>query len=315
MKELIVLSGKGGTGKTSLVASFACLAERAVVVDCDVDAADLHLVLHARSVSSEPFLGGYKAWIQAGRCQACGRCQELCQFDAIHWDGPGNNDVSRTFRVDTFACEGCGVCFDHCPAQAIEFAPAECGQWYIGDSPYGPLIRAHLQVAAENSGKLVTHLRRAARQLATERELELILCDGSPGIGCPVIASLTGASLVLFVAEPTRSGVHDFLRVAELARRLGVPGMLAVNKADLYDELTQTLEDLARQRGILVGGRVPYDVSVTRAQVAGQCVVDVSDGPAAQAIRRLWEVVRERLDHTRCVASSAPVWVNLSTGA
>jgi MinD superfamily P-loop ATPase len=315
LKELIVISGKGGTGKTSLVASFACLAQHAVVVDCDVDAADLHLVLDSRIASSEPFKGGNKAWIQAGRCLACGKCAELCRYDAIRMDGPGNGDVSVTYRVATLACEGCGVCFDHCPERAIEFEPAVCGQWYVSHSAFGPLIRARLDVAAENSGKLVAHLRRAARQLATEQQRDLILCDGSPGIGCPVIASITGASLVLFVAEPTRSGVHDFLRVAELARRLGVPGMLAVNKADLNIELTETLEELARQRGIVVGGRVPYDLSVTRALVARQCVVEASDGPAAQAIRHLWDAAVERLGFTRRVETRPPVLVDLSTGA
>jgi MinD superfamily P-loop ATPase len=298
MKELVVISGKGGTGKTSLVASFASLAAPAVVTDCDVDAADLHLVLQPQIQQQADFTAGSKARVAPERCLARGECAELCRFEAISRDGPGNDRVAVTFRIDTLACEGCGVCVDYCPHHAIEFEPAVCGQWFVSQTRCGPMVHARLGVAAENSGKLVTLLRRTAAQLAAERNLELILCDGSPGIGCPVIASLTGASLALFVVEPTASGLHDFRRVAELAMQLGVPGMLAVNKADLNEELTRQLEELARQRGIAVVGRVPYDTAVTRAQVARQTVVEASDGPAAKAIRDLWAEVRQRLQAT-----------------
>jgi MinD superfamily P-loop ATPase len=189
--------------------------------------------------------------------------------------------------------------------------PVVCGQWFVSETRCGPLVHARLGVGAENSGKLVTHLRRAARQLTKERHLELILCDGSPGIGCPVIASLTGASLALFVVEPTVSGLHDFRRVAELAMQLGVPGMLAVNKADLNVETTGQLEELARQRGIAVGGRVPYDSAVTLAQVARRTVVEASDGPAAQAIRALWTEVHRRLQATTLARVRVPVQLTL----
>jgi MinD superfamily P-loop ATPase len=298
MKELVVISGKGGAGKTSLVASFASLAQPVVVTDCDVDAADLHLVLQPQIQRQADFTGGSKARIRPERRVARGECAELCRFGAISFDGPGNDRVATTFRIDALACEGCGVCVDYCPHRAIEFEPAVCGQWFVSQTRCGPLVHARLGVAAENSGKLVTQLRRTASQLAAERQLELILCDGSPGIGCPVIASLTAASLALFVVEPTVSGLHDFCRVAELAMQLGVPGMLAVNKADLNEELTRQLEELARQRGIAVVGRVPYDSAVTRAQVARQTVVEASDGPAAKAIRDLWAEVHRRLQAT-----------------
>jgi len=295
MKELVVISGKGGTGKTSVVASFASLAQKAVVVDCDVDAADLHLVLGPRILRREDFTAGSKARIKPGHCTACGKCEELCRFDAIYFDGPGNGKVPRTFRVDTVACEGCGVCFDFCDEKAIEFEPAVCGQWFVSETRVGPMVHARLGVAAENSGKLVTQLRRTAQQVAAQQERDLILCDGSPGIGCPVIASLTGASLALFVVEPTASGRHDFLRVAQLTMQLGVPGVMAVNKADLNEEVTGNLEELARERGIAVAGRIPYDPAVTRAQIARKTVVEASDGPAAQAIRSLWARTHERL--------------------
>jgi MinD superfamily P-loop ATPase len=295
MKELVAISGKGGTGKTSVVASFASLAKNAVLVDCDVDAADLHLVLQPRTLRREDFTAGSEARIKPGHCTACGKCEELCRFNAICFDGPGNGKVPKTFRVETVACEGCGVCFDYCAEKAIEFEPAVCGQWFVSESRIGPMIHARLGVAAENSGKLVTQLRRTAQQVAAEQKRDLILCDGSPGIGCPVIASLTGASLALFVVEPTASGQHDFLRVAQLTMQLGVPGVIAVNKADLNEEVTRNLEELARERGIAVVGRIPYDPAVTRAQIARKTVVEASDGPAAQAIRSLWAKTQERL--------------------
>lgn len=294
MKELVVISGKGGTGKTSVLASFASLAKKAVIADCDVDAADLHLVLEPRVARRESFTAGSKARIKPGHCTACGKCEELCRFDAIYFDGPGNGKVPRTFRVDTIACEGCGVCFDFCAEKAIEFEPAVCGQWFVSEARCGPMVHARLGVGAENSGKLVTQLRRAAQQVAAEKRRDLILCDGSPGIGCPVIASLTGASLALFVVEPTASGEHDFRRVAQLALQLGVPGILAVNKADLNEEVTTRLENLAGQQGIAPVGRIPYDRAVTQAQIARQTVVEHSDGPAARAIRRLWAEVEKR---------------------
>lgn len=309
MKELVVISGKGGTGKTSVVASFASLAQQAVVVDCDVDAADLHLVLQPRILGRQDFTAGSKARIKPGHCTACGKCEELCRFDAICFDGPGNGKVPKTFRVDAIACEGCGVCFDFCAEKAIAFEPAVCGQWFVSQTRCGPMVHARLGIAAENSGKLVTQLRRAAQQVAAQQNRELILCDGSPGIGCPVIASLTGASLALFIVEPTASGRHDFLRVAQLTMQLGVPGIMAVNKADLNEEVAGNLEELARQRGIAVAGRIPYDRAVTQAQIARKTVVEASDGPAAQAIRSLWANVQEHLRRSLSAAVGGLVQV------
>ncbi|MBN1394646.1 MAG: 4Fe-4S binding protein [Pirellulales bacterium] len=297
MKELVVISGKGGTGKTSILASFASLAEKAVLADCDVDAADLHLVLQPRIERREDFTAGCKARIKPGHCTACGKCEELCRFDAIYYDGPGNGRVPKTYRVDTIACEGCGVCVDFCAENAIAFEPAVCGQWFVSETRCGPMVHAKLGVAAENSGKLVTLLRRMAQQVAAEQKRELILCDGSPGIGCPVIASLTGASLALFVVEPTTSGRHDFMRVAQLTAQLGIPGMMIVNKADVNEDVARELEEFARQHEIDVAGRVPYDPDVTRAQIARKTVIEASTGPAAKAIRSLWAKVEERLQH------------------
>ncbi len=295
MDELVVISGKGGTGKTSVVAALARLAAPCVLADCDVDAADLHLLLEPRVICREDFVGGGKARIEPARCMACGTCQALCRFDAIHCDGPGHGLTERTFRVDATACEGCGVCADHCAQRAIEFAPAICGQWLVSETRCGPMVHARLGIAAENSGKLVTQVRQAARQVAADSGLDLLLCDGSPGIGCPVVASLTGASLALYVVEPTVSGVHDFHRVARVASRLNVPGLLAVNKADLNPGMAEKLEAAAVDRGVILAGRIPYDRGVTEAQIARQTVIEASDGPAAGAIRRIWAVVEEQL--------------------
>ncbi len=302
MKELVVISGKGGTGKTSVVAALATLAKPCVLVDCDVDAADLHLIFEPKVIHREDFTGGSKARIKPGHCTACGKCEELCRFNAIRFDGPGNGQVSRTFRVETTACEGCGVCVDYCAENAIEFAPAVCGQWFVSETRCGPMVHAKLGIAAENSGKLVTQVRRTAREIAHRHGLELVLCDGSPGIGCPVIASLTGASLALFVVEPTVSGVHDFCRVAQLAARLDVPGLVVVNKADLNMAIAEEIEAMATRHGIVPMGRIPYDCEVTCAQIARKTVVESSDGPASQAIRAVWGEVQKRLSS---VASSA----------
>ena len=295
MKELVVISGKGGTGKTSIVASLAVLAKGAVLADCDVDAADLHLVLEPNVLRSEDFVSGAKAHIVTDRCTSCGRCAELCRFDAIISDECDGDGRTGRFRVDPLACEGCGVCVDHCEPGAIEFPPAVCGQWFVSDTRVGPMVHARLGVAAENSGKLVTHLRRVAQEVAQSKGLDRIICDGSPGIGCPVIASLTGASLALIVVEPTVSGLHDFDRIAQLCFRLGVPAMMAVNKSDLNAAVAERLESAARRCGVEPIGRVPYDSDVTRAQVACRSLVEVSDGPAARAVAALWPSIEKRL--------------------
>jgi MinD superfamily P-loop ATPase len=296
MKELVVISGKGGTGKTSLVASWAALCrQRAVLADCDVDAADLHLVLEPHVEHRQPFLGGGKACIEPGRCTACGKCAELCRFDAVRFDGPGHDRLPQTYRIDALACEGCGVCAHFCDARAIEFAPAVCGQWFVSATRCGPMVHARMQPGAENSGKLVTVIRQQARQIAAERRSDWILCDGSPGIGCPVIASLTGADLALIVVEPTASGLHDFRRVAQLTRQLRVPARLVVNKADLNPGVAAAMEDEAAVAGVASVGRIPYDPAVTQAQLSRQSVVEASHGPAARAIRDVWCAVQEAI--------------------
>ncbi|MBN2208991.1 MAG: ATP-binding protein [Candidatus Coatesbacteria bacterium] len=291
MRELVVISGKGGTGKTSIVASFASLAQNKVLADCDVDAADLHLVLAPRIIFREKFIGGRDVRILPGHCTACGKCEEICRFDAIYFDGPGNGVVPRTFRVDALACEGCGVCAHFCAENAIQSKDAQNGEWYISETRHGPMVHAKLFAAQENSGKLVSLVRKEAKRLAEERGLELMLVDGSPGLGCPVIASVTGADFVLIVTEPTLSGKHDLERVLELTRHFGVRSAVCVNKFDLNLEMTEAIESSAESAGAKPLGRVRYDSAVTRAQVVGKTVVEYTRAAVAQQLEALWQQV------------------------
>ncbi len=292
MKELVVVSGKGGTGKTSVAASFAALATGKVIADCDVDAADLHLVLSPSVLRAEPFSGGKKARILADACIGCGRCEEVCRFDAVS----RAEDGSESYVVDGLACEGCAACTLVCPVDAIEFAEAVNGEWFVSDSRHGPFVHARLGIAEENSGKLVTLVRTEAKRIAEREGLGLVIIDGSPGIGCPVIASMTGASLALVVTEPTLSGRHDLERIVGVAERLGTRAAVCVNKCDLNVEVAADIENWCKLKGIPVAGRIPYDRLVTDAQLRGLSVVEHSDGPGATAIRALWVAVDGMLE-------------------
>lgn len=285
MNELVIISGKGGTGKTSITASFAVLAGRSVIADCDVDAADLHLVLSPRIVERHEFRSGHEAVILQSDCIGCGVCRKWCRFDAVKM---GKNAEGETvFTIDPVSCEGCGVCVRFCPVQVIDFPERVCGEWMISDSRCGTMVHARLGVAAENSGKLVATVRNEACRIAGEQGHELILVDGPPGIGCPVIASLSGASQVLVVTEPTVSGEHDLQRVLSLARHFSIPASICVNKWDLNPEMTQRIENSAQQAGATIAGRIRYDRSVTLAQMEGRAVVE-RDAPCAVDIRQVW---------------------------
>lgn len=291
MKELVIVSGKGGTGKTSVVASFAALAESKVLADCDVDAADLHLVLEPTIISQTDFSGGSCARIDPEECAACGKCQEVCRFGAISCDGPANEGVEKTYLVDPIACEGCGVCALICPTEAVIFEPVINGQWFVSQTRHGPLVHAKLGIAQENSGKLVTLVRNEAKKIAEEQALSLVIIDGSPGIGCPVIASITGADVVLVVTEPTLSGQHDLERVSQLTHHFGIKTLVSVNKWDLNEELAGQIEEQARASGVTVVRRVKYDQAITHAQVNKLSVVEYSENGAAKDIKKLWAQV------------------------
>ncbi len=289
VKELVVISGKGGTGKTSLVVSFAALAKNVVLADCDVDAADLHLLAAPRVIRREPFTGGKRARVDANLCKVCGQCEELCRFAAVHLEGPGNMAFVATYQVDSMACEGCGVCAWFCPAQAIELKPVVNGEWFVSETRFGPMVHAQLGAAEENSGKLVSLVRTTAKQIAERRQIDLMIIDGSPGIGCPVIASITGADLALVVTEPTPSGPHDMERVATLTKHFGIPTAVCINKWDLNAEMSSLIESKARARGMTLVGRVRYDRTVTEAQVEGKAIVEYGRDGSTADIRRVWE--------------------------
>jgi len=287
-RELVVISGKGGTGKTSVVAAFAALAGGAVLADCDVDAADLHLVLDPDVGSPHDFSGRQQAVIDPVTCAACGRCAEVCRFAAIL--GGGADD----YAVDPIACEGCELCLRVCPSDAVHMEPVVNGAWMVSETRFGPLVHARLGVAEDNSGKLVTLVRKEARETALRHGLPLVIVDGSPGIGCPVIASLAGADLVLAVTEPTVSGRHDLERVLQVVRQFRLPFAVIVNKADLNAHLAATIAEETTAQGALFVTTIDYDPSVTRAQVEGIDVVTYG-GRAAAAITEAWEAVREAL--------------------
>jgi len=323
MEELVVISGKGGTGKTSLTASFAVLAGRPVIADCDVDAADLHLVLSPRVRERHEFRSGREAVIRPEACTGCGLCSTLCRFGAVlsassepdvspgaadcrdcgycvrscpvrtnavirEMRNASGGEVPSLYAIDPVACEGCGVCVRFCPEQAVDFPETVGGEWMISETRCGPLVHARLAPAAENSGKLVSTVRREARRLAGEQGRGLILVDGPPGIGCPVIASVTGASRILIVTEPTVSGEHDLERVLSLAGHFGIPASVCINKWDLNPETSDRIEAAARRKGARLAGRIRYDPAFTRAQVREKAVVEI-DAPGAGDIRNVWD--------------------------
>jgi len=286
VRELVVLSGKGGTGKTSTAASLAVLSGRAVTVDCDVDAADLHLVLLPVIERRQPFRAGRQAVIRSEDCDACGACHSLCRFGAVTLI-EGALGGGPTCRVDPALCEGCGVCVRFCPRSAIDFRERICGEWMVSRTRCGPMVHARLGIASENSGKLVSRIRREARRIAREEGRALVIADGPPGIGCSVIASVTGASCVLVVTEPTVAGEHDLGRLLQLTRHFEIPTAVCVNKWDLNPGVTERMETAAGRGGGRIVGRIRYDPAVTAAQVRRRAVVETGGG-GAEDLRRLW---------------------------
>lgn len=292
-KEMTVISGKGGTGKTTITACFAQLAGRQVLADNDVDAADLHLLFTPRVRESHPFVGGIKASIDSSKCIGCGKCAQSCHFQAIRLDGPANDTIQKTCRIEEFACEGCGLCPRVCPTGAISAKNAVTGTWFDSVTKWGPMAHARLGIAEENSGRLVTQVRNRAAERANELHLAHILGDGPPGTGCPVIASVSGTDLVVIVTEPTVSGVHDMERVLELAAHFGIPAVVIVNKNDVNPKQSKRITDIAMRRNSRVIGYVPFDPAVNDALMAGETVIAHGESAASKAIRNAWEVVSE----------------------
>jgi len=286
MIELAIISGKGGTGKTSITGAFAVLAESKVLADCDVDAPDLHLLLNPKIRENKEFSGGRQPLKDDEKCTDCGLCTEHCRFDAIE---------PNTFEINPFRCERCGICARICPEEAITMVDARSGHWFISDTDYGPMVHAELGIAEENSGRLVAVVRQNAKIIAEDGNYDLILIDGPPGIGCPVISSITGVDAALIVTESTVSGVHDLTRALDLVQHFNIDAMACVNKYDLNREVTDQIESICQKRNVEFVGKIRYDPAVTRVLVMGKSIVSVSDDGAAQDIRKMWNTVHKRL--------------------
>jgi MinD superfamily P-loop ATPase len=297
LKQLVILSGKGGTGKTSVAAALADLASEEmpiVLADADVDAANLELVLDPKRLEEHTFLGGQVAIIDPDRCGLCGRCYKVCRFDAII---PGD----ETYHVDPLACEGCAACVTQCPEEAIHCEEQQAGLWFQSDTRFGPLFHAHLFAAQENSGKLVTLVKQHGRLLALDQASSegcgLLIVDGPPGIGCPVISASAGADLALLVVEPTVSGIHDLERAMGTVNHFGVPAMVCINKADLSPSQSIAIETYCAAEGIEVVGTLPYDNIVTESMVQGQPVTAYQPkGAMTRALQEMWQKVSAQLE-------------------
>lgn len=323
--ELVVISGKGGTGKTSVAAGIVALAGSCVIADCDVDAADMHILLSPKRRRSERFMAGRLASISPDLCVGCGACLANCRFGAVvkldaeafaasskcndcdycKRSCPSRESVAiqemraalgtspqPLFAIDPSACEGCGVCVRLCPAKAVGFDPRDCGELLESETRFGPMTHAALEPGGENSGKLVAAVKERARRLADGQGLGFIVVDGPPGVGCPVIASVSGASLALLVAEPTASAKHDLMRAIGLLKHFGVPGALCVNRWDVNPEMASEIESAASKEGIIAAGRIRYDKGFSLAQIAAKALTE-TESPAAADLRSLWASLME----------------------
>lgn len=288
MKELVVISGKGGTGKTVFSGSFAALAKNCVLADCDVDAANLHLILQAKVLFTTSFSGGKEAILYKNICTACGECLDICRFDAISGDGIPD--------IASFSCEGCGLCSHICPVGAIKMEDRESGKLFLSETPYGPFVHARLGIAQENSGKLVSQVRIKASEKGKEENADVLIIDGPPGIGCPTIASLSGTDLALVVTEPSLSGLHDLERVIQTTRHFNTQTACCINKWDISPELSRTIEDWCEENDVPFLGTVPYDPEVFISLRQGKPLVLCSNGMAAEAIKKIWFAIFDILN-------------------
>jgi MinD superfamily P-loop ATPase len=283
-KQVAIVSGKGGTGKTTIAAAFASLAKNKVMVDCDVDAADLYLLLRSKVLIQEKYFGGRSPQVDLGKCNQCGLCTEVCRFHAI------DNGV-----VDYVSCEGCGFCSHICPEDAITMEEAFSGDWFVSDTPYGPFVHARLGIGEENSGKLVTVVRKKATEITKEKGLDLILIDGPPGIGCPVTASMTGVDLVLAVTEPTLSGIHDLERILKLAEHFKIRSAVCINKFDINLENTDRIAAYCEKNRSRIIGKIPYEPKVVEALVNRKTVMEYPCNEVQWIVHRMWEGIKTGL--------------------
>ncbi|OGX17898.1 MAG: (4Fe-4S)-binding protein [Omnitrophica WOR_2 bacterium RBG_13_44_8b] len=279
MKQIVIVSGKGGTGKTVITGAFAALAKHKVMADCDVDAADLHLLLEPSIKERHEFRSGKTAFIDKEKCVKCGKCVDVCRFEAIDGD----------FTVDGVSCEGCAFCSFACPVGAINMKENVSGEWFISDTRFGPMVHAKLGIAEENSGKLVSLVRKQAKELAEKTGADWVIVDGAPGIGCPVIASLSGIDCAVVVTEPTLSGLHDADRVINVAKHFGILSKLIINKYDLNLDMTDRIERYCENNNIGLIGKVSFDKTVVEAMVEGKTIMEHASGKAKKEISEIWE--------------------------
>ena len=283
MKQIVIISGKGGTGKTVITGAFAALAKNKVMADCDVDAADLHLLLDPQIKEKHVFRSGVTAFIDKNKCTQCGKCIEVCRFEAI----------SEDFVVDPVSCEGCAFCSFACPVGAIEMREEVCGEWFISDTRFGPFVHAKLGIAQENSGKLVSLVREKAKEEAERQGCDWVIIDGAPGIGCPVIASLTGIDYALVVTEPTLSGLHDADRVIKVARHFNIATRLIINKYDLNTQMSKKIEEYCKDNHIDIIGKIGFDENIVKAMVSGKTIIEYPQAKSKEVIGNIWEKLKE----------------------
>lgn len=283
MKQLVIISGKGGTGKTVISAAIATLARNKIMADCDVDAANLYLLLHPEIQELHSFSGGKRAEINPEKCTYCGECITTCRFSAIHETNGGE------IAIDPISCEGCTVCSHICPAMAIEMKECVSGEWFVSQTNYGPFVHAKLGIGEENSGKLVTEVRKKAKEIAQEKNLDFVLIDGPPGIGCPVISSLSGTDIALVVTEPTLSGIHDMERVIQMAHHFKTQTACCINKYDINLQNSAQIEQWCKKYSIPLIGKIPFDEDVTKSMVEGIPLPEYSENSASEEIKKMWQ--------------------------
>jgi len=287
MKEIVVISGKGGTGKTTVLARYARMASGAVIADCDVDAPNLHMLLKPDTLRREPFVGSKIATVDTDKCTLCEKCVGPCRFDALHMIDEGGG---KRIEIDDGKCEGCAVCANICTDGAINMRDRVVGEWFVSDTECGTMVHALLEPGAENSGRLVAMVKQMAKKTAKEQGAELILVDGPPGIGCPVISALSGADVVVIVSEPTISGLSDFKRAADLASGFRMRCALIVNKSDLNESMAKSLLEEADKRGIACIGSVPYDEVLLTLMARGESAGD-QDSPAIAEMSKTFDAL------------------------
>lgn len=289
MKQILVISGKGGTGKTSMTAAFADLTQNAVLADCDVDAADLHLIAHPSVIRSEPFYAGYTIKFNSSSCIRCGACEEVCRFEAI--------DLSRDSIIKPYKCEGCSCCVDVCPQKALELSPNLAGELFESQTRFGPMIHAKLGIAEDSSGKLVSRVRELAKESALRDKCDFILIDGPPGIGCPVIASLSGVDAAVIVTEPTVSGTHDLERVVMLAQHFSIPVYILINKYDINQKITDEIKQYCQNQKIEILGCLPFDPLFVSAMVYGKTILELKEETVGPIIQKIWQKLMYLLEN------------------